>query len=169
MIALLTATCLLSATNEAASAFVLSGPSESIPSGPFGLDNADCQQDFYLINVSSTNTKFVNIDQSPQNQSYITSLIVEYSTSISNFTQKYTDGTFPFSGTFNISGTFCSPIIGAKPDSALQLLVHGIGFDSGYWDFSVITINLEYCVTANFGFLVCTGIFLREGSSQLWL
>ena len=110
--------------------------------GPFGLDNAKCEQSFYNLLVNSTNTKFINIDQNPQNQSYITSLIIQYSTSQTNFTEKYTDGTFQFTGTFNISGTLCTPIRGAQLNGAIQILVHGIGFDSSYWDFSVSISSL---------------------------
>lgn len=50
------------------------------------------------------------------------------------------NGTQPYYGSFNISGYLCTPIKGAKKDSALQLLVHGIGFDSSYWDFTVSVI-----------------------------
>lgn len=111
--------------------------SSDYPVGPYGLNNIKCQQSFYQIPVNSTNTKFVGLDQSPQNQSYITSLLLQYTTSRTNFTEKYIDGTFPFSETFNISGTLCTPVLGAKANSAIQVLVHGIGFDSSYWDFSV--------------------------------
>ena len=105
--------------------------------GPYGLDNAQCETQTYQINADSTNTKFVGIDQDQQNQSSITSLIYDFVISQSNFTDTYIDGTFSNSGTFSISGTLCTPKQGAKSNSAIQLLTHGVGFDSSYWDFSV--------------------------------
>lgn len=105
--------------------------------GPFGLDNLRCQQQFYEVSANSTNVKFVGVDQTQQNQSSITALILLASVAPSNFTEQFTNGTFPFSGTFNISGTLCTPLQGAKNGSAIQLLVHGVGYDSSYWDFSV--------------------------------
>lgn len=105
--------------------------------GPYGLANAHCIQDFYEISVNSTNTKFIGINQTNLSQMEITALVLEFSVAQNNFTQKYINGTFEFTGKFNISGTLCTPIKGAKKGSALQLLVHGIGFDSSYWDFDV--------------------------------
>jgi hypothetical protein len=53
-----------------------------------------------------------------------------------NFTDKYMSGlaTKSISATYNISGIWCTPKAGGN-DSVVQLLVHGIGFDSTYWNF----------------------------------
>ncbi len=109
--------------------------------GPYGLDNAECERAFYAVEVNSTNTKFVGFDQTNLTQPEITSLILEYSTSAANFTEQYFNGTFEFSGTFNISGVLCTPIKGVKENGALQLLLHGIGFDLSYWDFEVCLLS----------------------------
>ena len=105
--------------------------------GPYGLNNTACQQAFYSIQANSTNTKYVGLNQTYLNQSEATALGLLYSSAQSNFTEAYTDGTFQLTETFNISGTLCTPIQGAKEGSALQLLVHGVAFDSSYWDFAV--------------------------------
>lgn len=111
----------------------------SSPVGPYGLDNVACQQNFYTISVNSTNTKFQGLDQTQLNQSEATALVLLFTSAQSNFTEMYTGGTFQLTDTFNISGTLCTPVNGAKNDSALQLLVHGVAFDSSYWDFGVST------------------------------
>ena len=120
----------------ACSASAQSGNS-SFPVGPYGLENAACEQSYYTVSANSTNTRFVGLDQTQLNQSEATALGLLFTSAPSNFTQLYTDGTFQFSQTFNISGTLCTPKTGAKNDSALQLLVHGVAFDSSYWDFAV--------------------------------
>lgn len=109
--------------------------------GPYGLNNAQCERTFHDVEANSTNIKFVGANQTNLTQPEITSLILQYSTSSANFTEKYFDGTFEFSGTFNISGVLCRPIEGAKEDGALQLLLHGIGFDLSYWDFEVCLLS----------------------------
>ena len=53
-----------------------------------------------------------------------------------NFTETYQGGFQPVFNTFSLSGTLCTPKTGGVNSSYIQLLVHGVGFDSSYWDFS---------------------------------
>ena len=124
--------CLLAAS------LLLAAPhrvSAETPAGPYGLDNINCSSQFYKIQADSTNTKFVGIDQGSLNQTVITSLIELFTVAPENFTQQYTQGTFQHSATYRIFGTLCTPIQGVLQDAPIQLLVHGVGVDSRYWDF----------------------------------
>ena len=56
-----------------------------------------------------------------------------------NFTEKYQKpGTQTQTNSYMISGTLCTPrhTSNTTQTTNVQLLVHGAGYDSSYWDFS---------------------------------
>ena len=56
----------------------------------------------------------------------------------SNFTDTYTEPQKRnVTGTYSISGTLCTPKSGDPGNGKIQLLVHGIGFDSSRSDTTV--------------------------------
>ncbi|KAH7923574.1 alpha/beta-hydrolase [Leucogyrophana mollusca] len=71
------------------------------------------------------------------NETYLTKLLQDFIASDSNFTEIYEEPDLStVSNTYTLSGTLCVPLTGEKNSSHVQYLVHGIGFDSRYWDFS---------------------------------
>ncbi|CDS00528.1 uncharacterized protein SPSC_02077 [Sporisorium scitamineum] len=115
-------------------------------SGPYGLNNTNCSQVTLSIPVNH-NTH--------SNQSYITRQIIDFTQAPANFTAQHGPNpniTFNLSRTFTINGYYCTPEQGAREDGALWNLVHGIGFDSSYWDYS---LSDEYSVVkhaASYGY-----------------
>ena len=66
-------------------------------------------------------------------QTYLTDLFQAFATSMTNFTETYQEPQKKeVSGTYQLSGTLCTPKSGAKDPSHVQYLVHGVGFDSRY-------------------------------------
>ncbi|KZT59596.1 alpha/beta-hydrolase [Calocera cornea HHB12733] len=57
-------------------------------------------------------------------------------------------GTNSSSGTYTLSGTLCVPKAGDQHVGTIQLLVHGIAFDSTYWDFSYQPQKYSYVYAA---------------------
>jgi hypothetical protein len=114
-----------------------------------GPDNAECSRETYQISVSPDISLFTNVE-SNANETVLTALLFEFVTSLpsySNFTETYLNGGVKksISKTFNISGTLCKPYdLEGKSDSAIQLLVHGIGFDSSYWNFQGEGVDPSY-------------------------
>ncbi|KZO91747.1 alpha/beta-hydrolase [Calocera viscosa TUFC12733] len=49
---------------------------------------------------------------------------------------------------YNISGVLCIPKAGDKHNGTVQLLVHGLGFDSSYWDLGFQPENYSYVMRA---------------------
>lgn len=50
-----------------------------------------------------------------------------------NFTEQYETGDkLQINNTYTLSGTLCTPKQGAKNPDHVQLLVHGVGFDSRF-------------------------------------
>ncbi|KAG9007985.1 hypothetical protein FRB94_008310 [Tulasnella sp. JGI-2019a] len=102
-----------------------------------GPTNANCERKTYSIDVTANNSLFTT-EQNPDGTaltSYLQLFMGSFPYS-SNFSERYQSGgaTKSVSATYSISGTWCSPQSGAD-DSVVQLLVHGIGFDSSYWNF----------------------------------
>lgn len=97
--------------------------------------NAHCERQTYRIKSSANRTEFDLDKMLPQtNQSRITELFVEYVTNMPQFMSDYVKGKQQHSHTFDISGILCKPKNNADDSRAIQLLVHGIGYDSRYWN-----------------------------------
>lgn len=69
--------------------------------------------------------------------------------------------TRPFSDTFQIKGYYCTPKKGAKWNSSLIVGVHGVGFDSSYWNFSYVPSYSFIKHAASYGY--STFIYDRLG------
>ncbi|EGO19233.1 hypothetical protein SERLADRAFT_443276 [Serpula lacrymans var. lacrymans S7.9] len=81
------------------------------------------------------------------NQSEITNLLQQFIASFpyaSNFTDTYEKGTEPLSGSYQLSGTLCVPKTGERNVSHIQFLVHGVGVDSRYWDYTADDDEYSY-------------------------
>jgi len=63
------------------------------------------------------------------NQTQTTQLFLEFITDQSGFMSRYITGTQAQTQDFNISGVFCEPTGERNENAAVQLLLHGIGFD----------------------------------------
>ena len=56
---------------------------------------------------------------------------------MSNFTEMHENSQKQdVTNTYSLSGTLCAPKNGAKNPTHVQYLIHGVGFDSSYWDFA---------------------------------
>ena len=69
-------------------------------------------------------------------QTFLNSLLQTILLSPTNFSDTHEWATQNVTSTYAISGTLCTPLAGAKNASHVQLLIHGIAFDSSYWDFA---------------------------------
>ncbi|MCO5596093.1 hypothetical protein L7F22_050153 [Adiantum nelumboides] len=116
----------------------LNSTNASVPSaGPLGLDNVRCSPITLTTPVNSSNVNFTNVDDNYNNDTYIIQQVLEFTTDQTNWTANHmSNEKQPFNATYNISGHYCEPIQGLKDNSSLLFAVHGIGFDSRYWDFS---------------------------------
>lgn len=101
------------------------------------VSNAMCTSTYYQVPVQTNITNFaVNVLLPTKNQSRITQIFVQAALDTSSLSAAVL-GTKGLLETFRIYGTFCQPTTHHRNTSAhaLQILVHGIGFDSSYWDF----------------------------------
>lgn len=86
-------------------------------------------------------------------QTYFTSLLSKFvaqlPATMGNFTETFTESAKKnVTGTYSISGTYCTPSSGDPGNGNIQLLVHGIGFDSSYWDFAATDQDYSYVSAA---------------------
>ncbi|KZP10712.1 alpha beta-hydrolase [Athelia psychrophila] len=112
-----------------------------------GPDNADCERVTYKLSIESNNTVFDESYTSNINETVLTRGLQDYvigllaTSSASNFSAHYEVGggkeKSRVANTYAISGTLCTPKGGATNKDSVQYLIHGVGFDSSYWDFSV--------------------------------
>ncbi|UZJ52421.1 hypothetical protein CBS101457_001741 [Exobasidium rhododendri] len=120
-------------------AAVLAGPlnARSTPANEVdGVSNANCERKDYYVESVANRTQFNFETLLPQtNQSRYSELSVEFITNMSAFTSDYITGKAEKTHTFRISGVLCTPKENADSSRAIQLLLHGIGFDSFYWNY----------------------------------
>lgn len=117
-----------------------------------GPDNANCERHFYPVTVSANNTLFSNLNStSNYSQPFITGITQQFLSNLpglSNFSAEFlSNGTMQeVSNTYNISGTLCTPKLATKSNGTVQFLIHGVGFDSSYWNFrgSGVPENYSY-------------------------
>ncbi|KAF7983023.1 hypothetical protein HWV62_24664 [Athelia sp. TMB] len=102
-----------------------------------GPSNALCERKIYTVSAQANNTVYEtpispNISESVLSRVWIDFVVSALtSSSASNFSDSYVGKTKKLvSGSYAISGTLCTPKAGAKNASHVQLLIHGIGFDS---------------------------------------
>lgn len=108
-----------------------------LPDETCKTSNANCERKTYSIASTNANRTVFDLEKLlPQtNQSRITELFVQFATNQTKFTSDYITGYKEVSDTFDISGILCTPKHNADSSRAIQLLVHGIGFDSSYWNY----------------------------------
>ncbi|GAA93676.1 uncharacterized protein L969DRAFT_90195 [Mixia osmundae IAM 14324] len=66
---------------------------------------------------------------------------------MNNITATQVNSSREINGTYSIYGKLCTPK--SNRSSTVQLLVHGIGFDSSYWDFAIDPANYSYVRAAH--------------------
>lgn len=116
--------------------FVESPRSRSSGAGPYGLNNAACQEVHLKVPVSSQNVVFKDVIDDYDNAAYVDQQLLEYSTTTAAYTQRHiTQEKRTVNATYDIYGQYCTPKRGARAGSSLLVAVHGGGFDHGYWDF----------------------------------
>ncbi|KAF7980111.1 hypothetical protein HWV62_39523 [Athelia sp. TMB] len=108
-----------------------------------GPSNAVCERKTYTVSAQANNTVYEaplspNISESALSRVWIDFIVSTLTaSSASNFSNSYVGKTKKLvSGAYAISGTLCTPKAGEKNASHVQLLIHGVGADSSYWDFS---------------------------------
>lgn len=120
-----------------------------------GPSNAICERKLYELEISSNNIVYVPELSPTVNEVYNHSLIyvrflywleqtvmtrvssdliigLVASSSASNFSTTYEKGKKLINNTYSLSGTLCTPKHGLKNKEHVQLLIHGISWDSGY-------------------------------------
>lgn len=95
---------------------------------------AICVSGYVPVKASSSENIKFNFDI-PANQSQVTETWLDFTTSGSTFAEQIMGGKQSVSGTYDIYATLCVPANDTAPGS-VQLLTHGVGFDSSYWDFA---------------------------------
>jgi len=119
-----------------------------------GPPSAICTRATYNVTLPTyTIVPFSNIGPTP-NQTVLTTLFQTYVTNSANFTAEYQSPTGLASasnsaGSYLISGTLCQPLFGYEHEGTVQLLAHGIPFDSNYWDFQYEPETYSYVWAAS--------------------
>lgn len=122
-------------TEPILSALNAQGLMPSNQSGPYGLDNSNCEDLEITAHANSSNIAFQDIPQTSLNQTYLSQTILQFLQFQSNYTAAHMNGTMIHNTKdYKIAGKFCSPKQGSNDN--LLVAVHGIGFDQSYWDFS---------------------------------
>ena len=135
--------------------------------GPYGLNNARCEELDIRVQINATNSRFTDVEQYYNNQSYVSAQLVEFSTAQTNWTEAHLKGDkFQNEKTYRIHGYYCQPRQGAKEGSALINLVHGIGFDASYWDFGYAPEYSFVKHAASYGYSTFRYDRLGTGKSQ---
>ncbi|SNX84211.1 uncharacterized protein MEPE_02919 [Melanopsichium pennsylvanicum] len=137
-------------------------------SGPYGLNNANCTNLTLSIPINITLSNFTNVDNYYANQSYITKTIIELTEANSNWTMAHmsSNTSFNLNTSYDIAGYYCTPKQGGRNESAVWNLVHGIGFDSSYWDYG---LSSEYSLVkhaASYGISTFRYDRLGTGNSE---
>jgi len=99
-----------------------------------GPANAICTSHNLSISVSSTTHNFVHPSEAGRlnnnpNQTVITQVLFGIVVNQTAYVDTLTHGTLVHNETFHINGILCIPK-GETKSSDIQILVHGIGFDS---------------------------------------
>lgn len=100
-----------------------------------GPANAKCTTQTLVVPVTTTNMNFKFPSPSAAytnpNQTVVTKFVYDFVHNATAFEDTYIKGKTDISGTYKIIGTLCKPTKSVDNDkSEIQLLVHGIGFDS---------------------------------------
>jgi len=95
---------------------------------------ATCIQGNIPVTASATNEKVLL--SSPANQLATTEIFVELVQKNSTFAASVNGGSQTVSGTYNINARLCYPTLALTNFgfNSIQFLIHGIGFEKGYWD-----------------------------------
>jgi len=101
-----------------------------------------CQNLTIPVSVNAVNMQLNNVAPYPTNQSQVTAFITNYVQIPQPQAMTFVNGTYLNNATYNISATYCPATVNSTNSSRvnpLQILIHGIGFDKSYWDFTDAT------------------------------
>ena len=98
---------------------------------------AICISGDVLVSATTHSNEKILVD-SPTNQIAVTSLFLDYVQINSTLQTSVNGGDSTISGTYKINAKLCYPRDWNEATSSktVQFLIHGIGFDKTYWDFS---------------------------------
>lgn len=95
------------------------------------------------------NTQIMNVTASPpQNDSQLVGMIEQTIQPNSNVTMTSLGAKMPLNQTYQINTKWC-PAPGANSSTPVEFLIHGIGFDSEYWNFPLQPDMYSYVQAAN--------------------
>lgn len=105
-----------------------------------------CQNVTIPVSVSAVNSVLNSLAPYPMNQTEVTAFITDFLQIPQPSSDRFINGTFTNAAMYNITGTYCPSNSSTNTTSPLQILIHGIGFDKSYWDFTNAT---SYTVPVN--------------------
>ncbi|CZT16944.1 uncharacterized protein RCC_02778 [Ramularia collo-cygni] len=109
---------------------------------PIYSSGKTCHNITVPVCITARNGVFDKEKLTPKSNIDVTNFILNNARQGHNYTQEQLKGYTDFTGTYNLSTTYCAPTHGAP--STVQLLTHGIGFDRSYWDFPYNNYNYSY-------------------------
>ena len=127
-----------------------------------------CCEDLTLsIPVTSNNIKFTGVDQYYNNQTYITEQFLQLATEPQVWTAAHvTNETIVNTKTYAIHARYCTPTQESLTDAPLIVALHGINYNSKYWDFDYSPeYSLVQAATAK-GYSILIYDRLGTGQSQ---
>lgn len=100
-----------------------------------------CQNITIPVTISANNSVINDQAPYPNNQSEVTTFIAKFLQIPQPSSSRFINGSFINNATYNITATYCQSTASNATNSTkpLQILIHGIGFDKGYWDFTNAT------------------------------
>lgn len=105
-------------------------------------NDADWRIELPLDLTLLASVAFQDVPQTSLNQTYLSQTLLQYLNFKQNYTSAHMNGSMIQNDkSYQIHGTFCSPNKGQVDSSKLLVAVHGIGFDSSYWDYSLAWVS----------------------------
>jgi pimeloyl-ACP methyl ester carboxylesterase len=124
--------------------------------------HASCVSGYVPVTASTNDNIELDISL-PKNQSQVTEFFVAAYSAGSTVAKDINKGKATVSGTWNIYATLCTPKEHSNPNG-VQLLTHGVGFDSSYWDFAEGYSYID--VAAKYGYASFSYDRLGVGKSE---
>lgn len=117
------------------------------------------------VRVNTTNSMISNVTAPlPANQSQVTDFFQRFVQQPQPQANYFINGTYQNTAQYNITATYCVPASGVNASKPLQILIHGIGFDKSYWNFTYETSYVRRAVAAGYATLALDR--LGEGNSS---
>ena len=106
------------------------------------------------VRVNTTQPRINNLTAPlPANNTQVTEFVQQYLQQPQPQSAYFINGTYQNAAQYNITATYCVPATGLNQSKPLQILIHGIGFDKSYWNFSQSTSYQRRAATAGYATL----------------